>query len=63
MEKWSDEFMEMLDECLDQDDRLNDAEREVLSMLSSRIRRGGAPSTQQIDYVGRVWDRVVGSTP
>ena len=49
MTTWADEYMELLDDCEQREDRLTDWERGFVDSLRSQLEKDRRPSAKQVD--------------
>lgn len=54
---WADEYLTMLDDCEQREDRLTDWERAFVDSLCRQIKNGLRPSAMQIETLDNVWER------
>lgn len=53
----SDEYLTMLDDCEQREERLTDWERGFVDSLRSQIEQGRRPSAKQIETLDKCWLR------
>ena len=57
MTTWADEYLTMLDDCENREDRLTDWERGFVDSLRRQIEQGRRPSPKQIETLDSTWER------
>jgi hypothetical protein len=57
MNTWADEYLTLLDDCENREERLTDWERGFVDSLRNQIEHGRRPSQKQIDALDTVWER------
>lgn len=57
MTTWADEYVQLLDDCEQREERLTDWERGFLDSLRRQIGEGRRPSPKQIEALDRAWER------
>ena len=55
---WAQEYITLLDDCEQREERLTDWERGFIDSLRSQIEAGRRPSVKQADTLDNVWERV-----
>ena len=53
----ADEYLTMLDDCEQREERLTDWERGFVDSLRSQIEQGRRPSAKQIESLDNCWER------
>jgi hypothetical protein len=56
-EHWSAEYLTLLADCENREERLSDWERGFVDSLRRQIEAGRAPSPKQIETLDNVWER------
>ena len=57
MSDWSDEYLTMLNDCENRQERLTEWECTFVDSMRSQISRGRRPTAKQIEILDRVWDK------
>jgi ferritin-like metal-binding protein YciE len=57
MATWDDEYLTLLDDCEQREDRLTDWQRGFVDSLRRQIEAGRRPTQKQIDALDEVWER------
>ena len=58
MAEWTDEYEQMLQDCIKRDAKLTDWERDFVESLDHRLAKGKTPTPKQCAVLDRIWDRV-----
>lgn len=58
MPQWTDEYEQMLADCLKRESKLTDWERQFADSLEHRIAHGKAPTPKQCEVLDGIWERV-----
>jgi len=56
--EWTDEYAQMLDDCIKRESKLTEWERGFVDSLDKRIGSGKAPTPKQCATLDEIWDRV-----
>lgn len=54
---WADEYITLLDDCEQREQRLTDWERVFIDSLRRQITEGRRPTPKQIDTLDGIWER------
>lgn len=57
-DEWQDEYVRMIDDCMQRESKCSEWEQNFLDSLSNQISRGRFPTEKQIAVLDRVWERV-----
>ena len=57
MTTWQDEYVTLLDDCEQREERLSDWERGFVDSLRRQIEQGRRPTPKQIEALDRAWER------
>lgn len=57
MTTWATEYLTLLDDCEQREERLSDWERGFVDSLRRQIEQGRAPTPKQIDTLDRLWEK------
>lgn len=57
MEAWSKEYLTLIEDCENREERLSDWERTFIDSLRRQIESGKMPSQKQIDCLDKAWER------
>jgi hypothetical protein len=57
MADWTTEYLTLLDDCEQREDRLSDWERTFVDSLRQQIAAGRRPTQKQIDALDAAWER------
>ena len=57
MTTWQDEYITLLDDCEQREERLSDWERGFVDSLRRQIEQGRRPTPKQIEALDRAWER------
>lgn len=57
MSTWQDEYVTLLDDCEQREERLTDWERGFVDSLRRQIEQGRRPTPKQIEALDRAWER------
>lgn len=57
MDRWTDEYFTMLDECEYRESRLTDWERSFIDLLRGQLERDRRLSAKQIETLENIWER------
>jgi hypothetical protein len=58
MTTWADEYLQLLDDCEQREERLSDWERGFVDSLRARIESGSTPTPKQIETLDNIWEKV-----
>lgn len=54
---WQDEYLQMIEDCLNRESRMNNWENTFIDSLSHQINAGKTPSPKQIEVLDRIWEK------
>ena len=57
MTTWQDEYVTLLDDCEQREERLSDWERGFVDSLRRQIEQGRRPTPKQLEALDRAWER------
>lgn len=57
MSTWADEYITLLDDCEQREERLTEWERSFVDSLRAQIVEGRRPTPKQIEALDRAWER------
>ena len=57
MSTWQDEYVTLLDDCEQREERLSEWERGFVDSLRRQIEQGRRPTPKQIEALDRAWER------
>lgn len=57
MSDWTTEYLQMIEDCEDREDRLNDWEREFIDSIKTQIVIGRALSPKQAERLDEIWEK------
>ena len=57
MSGWQDEYITLLDDCEQREERLTEWERGFVDSLRAQIVEGRRPTPKQIEALDRAWER------
>lgn len=58
MAHWSDEYLQICEDCENRDSRLTDWEQTFIDSVKRQIENGKPPTPKQIEILDRVWEKV-----
>ena len=57
MSTWQDEYVTLLDDCEQREERLSEWERGFVDSLRRQIEQGRRPTPKQLEALDRAWER------
>jgi hypothetical protein len=57
MSHWTDEYMDLIDDCEKREQRLTDWERTFIDSLRRSLEAGRRPSAKQVEALEAAWER------
>lgn len=55
---WQDEYLTMIDDCIDRESRLTSWEMNFLESVQDLIMdRGARPTTRQVEVLNEIWEK------
>lgn len=55
---WTDEYLNLIDDCEEQESKLNEWEGNFISSMKSQLENNKMPSQKQIETLEKIWDKV-----
>lgn len=59
MDAWADEYLTMIDDCEQREQRLTDWERGFVDSLRRQIEQGLRPTQKQIEKLDSIWEKAI----
>jgi hypothetical protein len=56
---WEKVYLDMVEECVEMDDKLSDWERSFLDSLEGQMASGKAPTERQVEKLGQIHGKCV----
>lgn len=57
MSNWSDEYMQLIEDCEARESKLSDWQRGFIDSLRKQIEQGKAPTSKQIEKLDEAWEQ------
>ena len=57
MSDWTSEYLTLLEDCEQREERLSDWERGFIDSLRSQISQGRRPTPKQVETLDTIWER------
>jgi hypothetical protein len=57
MTDWTSEYLQLITDCENREERLSDWERGFVDSIKSQLAKGKTLSTKQIDRLDEIWEK------
>lgn len=57
MPNWTDEYSDMVNDCIKRQERMNDWETGFINNMRQLLDRGKTPSVSQTEIIDKIWER------